>query len=226
MKLDRLQAVLRERTSFEAIDLGFSMFRRWAKLVYKSWVLAILPWYIVVWAVLHAYPFWAFMLLWWLKPLWDRVPLHILSRALFDDSPGTKETLKALPGLWRKDLVHSLLIYRFDPARSFFLPVLRLEGGESQMRARRRAVLMRTMGGPATWLTLVCLCLDLAAFFGVLGLILLMLPEVPEYSLSLLWEQFWAGDTPFWFKVLIPVAAFLSLSIVEGTGNEFIYFQF
>lgn len=215
MQLDKLQASLRERTPFEAIDLGVAMFRRWAGPINLGWFIATLPWYIITWVALSSEPFVALLILWWLKPIFDRVPLFIVSRALFGDTPTRRETLRQLPKLWRGNLFHALLLYRLDPARSFFLPVLLLEGGERKLRARRRAALMRTMGGPATWLTLTCIGLELVVFAGLIGLVLIMLPDTPNNQLSPLWEHFKSGDSPLWLKATIPLASFLATALIE-----------
>lgn len=215
MQLDKLQAELRQRSSWEAIDLGVAMYRRWWKPTTRAWLTCVFPVYGVVWALLHDTPFWAFVLLWWLKPLWDRVPLLVLSRTLFGEEPRLTEVLRALPRLWRRHLIQSLLLLRLDPARSFYLPVLQLEGNDRRGRRRRRAALMQTMGGPAAWLTLTCLGLELVVFAGLLGLVLLMIPESPEMAVSVLWERFWEGTSPPWLGVAIAASAAVATAIVE-----------
>lgn len=215
MQLDKLQAVLRQRTSFEAFDLGVAMVRKWRGPVYKAWFPVVMPAYALIWALLHNHPFWAFLILWLLIPLWDRVPLFVISRALFGDEQGLRDTLRATPGLFYKHLFYSLLLYRLDPARSFFLPVLQLEGGDWRDRPRRRAALLRNMGGPSAWLTVVFLFLHLVMFIGFMIFVILMLPDRPEWSLVYLWEQVWNGTAPWWFYAWIPVAEFLSLTLIE-----------
>lgn len=215
MQLDKLQAVLRQRTSFEAFDLGVAMVRRWRGPVYKAWFPVVLPSYALIWALLHNHPFWAFLLLWLLIPLWDRVPLFVISRALFGDEQRLRDTLRATPGLLVKHLFYSLLLYRLDPARSFFLPVLQLEGGDWRNRPRRRSALLRNMGGPSAWLTVVFLFLHVVMFVGFMIFVILMLPDRPEWSLVYLWERVWDGTAPWWFYAWIPVAEFLSLTLIE-----------
>jgi len=215
VQLDRLQAVLRPRTSFEAIDLGFAMVRRWWKPVWVAWFAAVLPWFAVVWVLLRGTPWIALLLLWWLKPLYDRVPLLVLSRALFGDTPDQKAVLRALPGLWIRHLFLALVLYRFDPMRSFYLPVLQLEGIDSRLRGRRRTALTRTMGAAATWLTVVCLCLELAIDLGVFGLVMSMLPDTPDYDILILGEHIWDGTAPAWLMSLLPLIVLVGHSAVE-----------
>ena len=49
MDLDLRQAELRARTSFEAIDLGFAMTRRWAASIWKGWLVGVVPLLAVLW---------------------------------------------------------------------------------------------------------------------------------------------------------------------------------
>jgi len=215
VQLDKLQAVLRQRSSFEAIDLGFSMVRRWFGPVYRAWFPVVLPIYALVWALLYKHPFWAYFVLWLIIPLFDRAPLFVISRALFGDTPSVAATLKATPRLLVRHLLHSLLVFRLDPARSFFLPVLQLEGGTRRARSRRRTALLRNMGVPSAWLTAVFLSLHIVMLMGFMILLIIMLPDRPEWSLSMLSEQMWNGTAPWWIYVALPVAELLSLSLIE-----------
>lgn len=215
MQLDKLQAELRPRSAFESVDLGFAMVRRWWKPTYLAWLVAVSPWFALVWVLLHDHPFWAFLALWWLKPMYDRVPLLVLSRALFDETPDLRAVLRSMPRLWWKGSLLSLLLFRLDPMRSFFLPVLQLEGIYGRSRSRRRSALLRTMGAPAAWLTFACLCLEVVIIFGLFGFLVLLLPDRPDYAFGLLVEQIWDGTAPAWLMTLLPVLWFLALSAVE-----------
>ena len=174
MQLGKLQAVLRQRSSFEAIDLGFAMARRWWGATWGAWLICVAPVYAIVWALLHGSPIWAYVVLWWLIPIFDRVPLFVISRALFGEQVGLRGLLRELPRLWTRHLIYSLVLYRFDLARSFIMPMLQLEGGELRTRSRRRAALSRGMLGPSAWLTTVSFSLHVvmaAAFFVLLVLV-------------------------------------------------------
>jgi len=45
------------------------------------------------------------VLLWWLKPAFDRVLLHGYSRALFGETTSTRDSLRAIPSLLRGRLL-------------------------------------------------------------------------------------------------------------------------
>ena len=73
MRLDRIAAELRPRSSWEAVDLGFSMVRQWWKPLYLAWFVVVSPIAIVLHLVLDQ-PVWlAALIIWWLRPLFDRV---------------------------------------------------------------------------------------------------------------------------------------------------------
>ena len=213
--LRRLVFAALEFSGLEAMDLGVTMARHWWRRLLASWLVTILPWFIVVWAIFWPHPIWAALVLWWLKPLWDRVPLFVLSRALFGAEPTVGETIRAAPRLWKEHLGLSLFLYRLDPVRTFFLPVLQLEKSAGQTMYRRRGVLLRNSLGSASWLTLTCICLELVVMVGLLGLALIMLPDRPEWSGAFLWEQFEEDQLPVPLRLWYAVSAFVALTVVE-----------
>ena len=76
---------LRARSGWEAIELGMALVRRHAAAIWKPWLWLTLP----VFVVLNLGAWWldkfwlAALLMWWLKPAFDRVPLYVISRAVF-----------------------------------------------------------------------------------------------------------------------------------------------
>ncbi|HBZ99145.1 MAG TPA: DUF4129 domain-containing protein, partial [Pseudomonas sp.] len=67
-----------------------------------SWAAVTLPVFGLFSLLLWQHPSVALLLFWWLKPLFERLPLHILSKALFGETPSLRESLKAFPGLLRQ----------------------------------------------------------------------------------------------------------------------------
>ena len=88
---------LRRRSPWEAMDLGFSMLRRWWRPVYAAHALVFVPYVSAVLLLCWASgTMWAAMLvIWWLEPLYDRVVLHVLSRAVFGELQGVRQVLGA-----------------------------------------------------------------------------------------------------------------------------------
>src|SRR6185436_6830272 len=119
----------------------------------------------------------ALLFVWWLKPLYDRVALHVLSRAVFGEAQSTRHVLGA-PGEWlRTGLFWALTLGRFDLARAFNLPVRQLEGQRGRASRERRSVLGRRVGSYATWLQLVCFGFEVVVlYWGLSHFTSLLLP--------------------------------------------------
>ena len=88
MRLDQVSVELRPRSPWEAMELGNALVRRHARAIWRPWAIATLP----VFALLNAAA-WAIdalwlaaLAMWWLLPLFDRIVLFVLSRAVFGDA--------------------------------------------------------------------------------------------------------------------------------------------
>ncbi|MEL6346306.1 MAG: DUF4129 domain-containing protein [Myxococcota bacterium] len=214
MQLENLQARLRPRSSWEAMDLGFAMLRRWWWPVARAWSVTVLPMMILL-AVLGAWrPGVAAVLTWWLKPLWDRPVLFVLSRALFGATPTPREVLGAK--LWRAELFSALTWRRPDPARSFIDPIRSLEGQRGrQARRRRRDLTAKGATGPAIALLVGCLLMEIAVTLGLIGVVMMFLPDSPRYALETLIDQLILGDAPLWLGPMLLFAYIGAVSFVE-----------
>src|SRR5262245_32112572 len=107
------------------MDLGFTMLRRWWRAVYAAHATLFLP--LVLAAVAIGWStnkLWlAILIVWWLEPLYDRIVLHVLSRAVFGEVPGWKDVWRSRGQWLGTGLFWALTFDRFDLARSFNLPV-------------------------------------------------------------------------------------------------------
>lgn len=184
MRLTDASVAIRPRSAWEAMDLGVLLARRHAGLLMASWALLTLPLFGLLCLLLWQYPGWAILLFWWLKPLYERLPLYILSHALFGATPSLKQAFKALPGLLKPQLLASLTWRRLSPTRSFDLPVLQLEGLAGKARNQRLTVLGQRDAGGASWLTLVGVHLEMALWIGLAALLYLLLPQQIELDWS------------------------------------------
>jgi hypothetical protein len=193
-----ITVALRRRTPYEAIDLGLSMLQQWRGAVYVPHL--IYGGFVAAAALLGAWyfgrPWMAIVVVWWLKPLYDRVVLHVLSRAVFGEQPGTRAVLAG----WREwlgtGLFMALTFGRFDLARSFNLPVRQLEGQTGRAGRERRSVLGRRARGTAVWLTAVCSMFEWVLYIMLGGLAELALPAKATEGSTGLYEMLAGGD--FW----------------------------
>ncbi|SUB81285.1 Uncharacterised protein [Pragia fontium] len=145
MQLERLAIVLRPRHANEAIDLGVRMAMHWFKPLYGAWFCFTLP----VLAILFSLTYWSsnsylllYLLVWWIKPMFDRIALFVISRAVFGDAPTIRQSMRAIPTLlFKTRLFRALTWARFTPYRSLTLPVDVLEGVKGRnARIRRRSI--------------------------------------------------------------------------------------
>ena len=163
---------LRRRSPYEAMDLGLTMLQRWWRRVYLPHLLFAVPLmaaaFGVGWWLERAWV--ALLIIWWLKPAYDRVVLHVLSRAVFGELPTTRAVFGAAKEWLGTGLVLALLL-RPSLARSFNLPVRQLEGQSGRAGRERRAVLGRRVSGYATSLTLTCLAIELFVLGSSFGML-------------------------------------------------------
>jgi hypothetical protein len=192
MRLTDASVIIRPRSAWEALDLGVLLARRHRSLLSCSWALLTLPAFILLSVIFWQYPSIAMLLFWWLKPLYERLPLHILAQAIFGATPSLRQAFKALPGLLKPQLLASLTWRRLSVTRSFDLPVLQLEGLSGQTRSQRLIVLGQRDTGPATWLTIVGSSVETALYLGMFSLLYLLLPQQLKSDWD--WSQLMSPD--------------------------------
>lgn len=216
MKIDDLTVALRPRSAWEAVELGTALTRRHAGAIWKPWLALTLPVLVLVnafaWAIDALWL--AGLVMWWLKPAFDRVPLYVLSRAVFGDVPTPRQTLQAQRHWGLRWLLPYLAWRRLGPVRSLYLPVDLLEGGRGREAGERRRALGAPVYGVGMMLTLVCLHFEAALYLGGLGLVMLFIPG--EY-LTQIGPQLWQllQDMPVWLAMAFNAAAWAATSLIE-----------
>lgn len=177
MLTEGLAAAPRPRVAWEAVDHGSAMFRVWAGPVYRAWFVTAFPVMCLVYLLLHNRPWLASLVVWWLKPLYDEIVLFVLSRSVFGETPTVRQTLRGK--LWRRRLLLALVGHRFDPMRSFLMPVWFLEGLRgADLKARRRVLSLHGPSGAASGLTYGALFLELVVALGVVSFLVLLFPSL------------------------------------------------
>lgn len=214
MQLDRVAIALRPRQGWEAVDLGFRMAAHWARPVWTVCIVIVWPLALALSFALAAEPWVAALIIWWLKPVYDRFLLHVLSRAVFGAPPGLAQTLGAWRDILQPALLGSLLTRFFDFSRSFSLPVLQLERQTGKPARARRKLLKQRAGAHASGLTLICINLEAIIFSGLIVSASLLVPDAQLSadtggSSAELWEidQWWT-----WSDTLVYV---LALTLIE-----------
>jgi len=213
MELDRISTALRPRSRWEALDLGIVMARAWWWPLCRAWLAVTLPALLLLHLLLFNYPVLAITIFWWLKPMWERAVLHILSRALFGELPPLRETLRAFPKLAAKQWFASLTYRRFSLTRSMDLPVVQLEGLKGKQRSQRLKTLHGKQGSGAAWLTFVGAHIEMLLPLAALLLFIMLLPDEVEFDWSLLFGSepsygFELFTNLLWYGVMTLVAPF------------------
>jgi hypothetical protein len=217
MELERIGVVLRPRTPREAIDLGAAMLRANAAAVWSAWFAFTLPMFVLCNAlgVLLGLPWLGLVMMWWLKPLFDRIPLYVLSRAVFERTPGWRETLRGQRQWhWRSTLA-ALSWLRVDSNRALRLPMELLEGAPRKQRVARWKVLRRRIVVDTSLLTYGCLQFELVLFLSVWLLVLLLIPdEWRPLSLTDFFRHDVRDASTMWI-LLGAAVAYLAMSAIE-----------
>ena len=200
MQLEQANVVLRPRSSWEAIDLGFRMARRWYPSLWLLWMATALPVFATVHLFLHDSMLLAIFVFWWLKPLFEPLLTAWLGRALFNVEVPVREHLRdALPVL-RKGLIGNLSWRRLFPSRSFYLCVQQLEGLYGE-RYRSRLQVLENTHPNSGWLTILVLHMEMVLGMSVSGLILMLLPDTVDIDLGTL-EYLDSSIAYAWFNNL------------------------
>lgn len=213
--LDRLQVTVRLRGNWEALDLGACLLRRYGHAVYTVWIPLVGSLALVLALLLHRWPWAAVLAFWWLKPCYDRLVLHVLGRAAFGATPTLRETLKALPALFRRGAVAGLLWRRLSPQRSYLLPIWQLEDQPGAGFRRRAKPLLKRGRFTANTLTLACIHFEWILQLGVLIAIQLFVPEGSDFNV---FRSIFSSDgapVPTWLGWLVALLPFLSATAIE-----------
>jgi hypothetical protein len=184
MRLIDASVAIRPRTPWEALDLGILLAQKHRTLLMLSWAIVTLPLFTLLTVLLWDYPSLAILVFWWLKPAYERLPLLILSQALFGSAPSLKQALKHFPSVLKPQLIASLTWRRFSLSRAFFQPVHQLEGLDGLPRAQRLAVLGQNNVMIARWLTAAGSAIELTFWLGLMVLFYAMIPPQIEADWS------------------------------------------
>jgi hypothetical protein len=204
VRIDSLTLALRPRLPYEAMDLGLRLLQAHWQRVYIALLVALLVPGNDTWL-------WP-LVVWWLKPFYDRALLLVLSRAVFGQSVTAAEVLRAVPGFFKTGLMRALTWGRFDFARAFALPVWQLEGLKGKPRRHRVALLGKGARTHAVWLTVICIHLEYVVLFSLLALTYLLIPaELVPSGRELL--QLTASDG--WFMYLNRFAYLAAVCLIE-----------
>lgn len=143
MQIPDSKLALRFRLNFEAIDAGCLLARRYWPTLLAGWLIISLPAFIALWFLDNL--FWTIVLLWWMKPLYERIPLQLIASKMFDQRANLLIVIKTV---FSVDTIWWLTLFRFFPGRSTLTPIAALEGlpqGSRKISERRRLISTRAL---------------------------------------------------------------------------------
>ena len=216
MKIEDLTVALRPRTAWEAVELGTALVRRHAGAVWKPWLLLSLPAFVLLNVLCGLIDeIWlAGLLMWWLKPLFDRVPLYVLSRAVFGHVPPVRETVRAQRSFGMRWMFAYLTWRRLSPVRSVYLPVDLLEGSVGEEARTRRRALGSPVYGVGSVVLLVFAHFEMALVLGAISAVMLFVPaDVIQETAARMWNVF-ESQQP-WVQVTTNALAWMATSVLE-----------
>lgn len=190
MQLDKLQIELRPRRTWQAIDLGCRMAVYWYRPLLSIWLIVSLPIFaLLIWLS----PILAIMVVWWLKPIFDRALLFYLSRAVFSAPPTLTETIKHWPKEAKRAWFSSLTWRRFFPSRSYELAAIQLEQLTGAALNKRLQLLHRSHDDQSAWWGWLCCLWEWIIFAGLLALIGWFTPQgvAPLGVYEILYSHYW-----------------------------------
>lgn len=168
-----------------------------------SWVVVSLPVFLLMSLI---DPLWdyASLIIWWLKPLFERTQLYILSYGIFGNEMTWKAAIKALPNYAFRQLFSSLTWRRISFTRSLDLSLIQLERLSAQQGKKRLAVLHQQTANTATWLTVILVHVETVMMIGIFMIIMMFVPSSIELSwLDLVAEELWLTNIIYYLCVTL-----------------------
>lgn len=218
MRLDQMTVALRVRSPWQAMDLGIRMVRANARAIWKPYFLLAGSVFIVcnllAFAIDQLWLGW--FLIWWLKPVFDRIPLHVLSHVTFGNHPTFRDTLRA-PFQWRFGLWFSWLTYRrFSFWRSMSMPIDILEGLTGKRLSTRRSVLIGSVSSQMVGLGFICILFENLLMISAVVLFYMFMPlEYLNNSFEHFYQSYLVEDPSAWFELGFNFLYFLGVSVIS-----------
>ena len=210
MNLEAITLKLRPRGANEAMDLGVRLLQRNAGAVYLAWCSTVLPLCLAFLMLAPVASWLPPLLIWWFKPLYDRIVLFVLSRAVFGVGVGLRDL--AWRTIFGSGLIWSLTLGRFDFARSFNLPVYVLEGLKGKRRRQRFKVLQKNTRGNAVLLTAAFVHAEQALSLSLIALVYVFLPKYLDLPF---FTWMFESDAPLWFNIMTSSFYILVITLLE-----------
>jgi len=182
MQLNKLIIEPRIRSASAAVDLGFVLGRLfWLRSV-SLYMVLVIPVFVITHLIFEETSAVPFLIMWWLKPLFERSTLFMLSRELFSERMGFWNTLRNYK-LWLfPGLIKILITRRISLGRSFYAPIILLEQPKGKDYTKRRHVISLNYASSANWLNIVLIHVESFLSFAAIILVTTLWPGLIDLS--------------------------------------------
>jgi len=213
MQLDKIIIELRQRSPWEAMDLGVMLMRRLWPVIFVPWLIMMsLVLAFVLFAQVQGFMYFGGFFMWLIKPLYESMILFIISRGVFGEYLTSAQVYSSM-GKWLKTgLLTTFLYWRVSPSRSFNMPVNLLEGLSGSKRRQRLESLHRVKGSHSTWLTVIGVHFEYVVGLTLYVLVFFIAPAfATDYMASMIENP---DDQLIWFFIGSVIYA-ITLFILE-----------
>jgi hypothetical protein len=211
MKVDAIRVDLRQRSMFEAADLGVRIVSAHLRTVWSSCAPVYLFVLLLAGCALSFGTGWGVLALIWLKPWLDRSILFVLARAVFGEETRFADLWASRRAVAWQGLLGALTIRRLSPWRSFVQPVLQLEGQRGKARRERVARILGPHRGAAAAMQGAFATAESVVALGLAALIPWLTPADERGS----WLALWMSDGGEWATAAGIACYALAVGVVE-----------
>lgn len=172
MNLLQSRLKFRQRTPWEAVDLGRRLITSELTYYMALYAALMLPFVLLGIVLFWNSPGWMLAWLWWLKPVYEYGILSALSIHVFQPLPPLKMAIKTgFQLMWRRQTFGDITWRRVRLCRSFELPIQQLEQLQGNDYRLRRRELSRYGSSTASGLTLIGNALESIWVYAVMVLV-------------------------------------------------------
>ncbi|MCM8534007.1 MAG: hypothetical protein NE330_22790 [Lentisphaeraceae bacterium] len=214
MNPNKIDIEIRNRTNWEAFDLGKPIVFKYFKPVYLPWLTANLLIVLASSWLFFVNPVFAFFVIWLFLPLAERTVLFVLSRAVFGDVPSYKETMKQWIPQLKNGVFSFNFAWRFLPNRSFVMPVWQLEGLTGSRRRKRLQQISHNASNTAVMEGSIFASIEHLLAMSFIAFVLFLIPEGiiiwDEVVVDALFETL-----PAWVGVIGSIVYLLAIVLIR-----------
>jgi hypothetical protein len=177
---------LRSRSSWEACDSGILIWRNAIAYILLFMGIPFLC-VVILLASWNTYlQYFGMIIIWWLKPFFDRLILHVISIRFFRSDADYKTIRKGLIKTICRGLIGDLTWRRFSIYRSARMPIRILEGNKGKIITRRMRNLKNGGLDFSALLTMLMMLLELTLFFVCAAFLYLFFFEYAHFTFDLI----------------------------------------